>query len=470
MERTTAPWGAHTLAILGAGESGQGAALLARRHGYEVFVSEGKAIAPEVQADFTEAGIQFESGTHSAHRLREADLVVKSPGIPPTAPIVAQLLDAGVRIISEIEFAWQHTQGQVIAITGTNGKTTTASLIYHMLSYAGVDVGLGGNIAPSFARALALADHPWWVVEVSSYQLEDVATFRPRLAVITNISEHHLGRYGGSLQGYADTKLRMTACQTPEDFLIYSLDSPVLVEAIHRHAPTSQRLGFSLTQQPDAVAWVDGGQLVVDTDLTLNHYSAMAKDRKKKAPFLLELEQQKLKGKHNQYNTMASAIVGRVLDIRSELVRESLLSFESLEHRLERVRVVGGVEYVNDSKATNVNAAWYALESMSTPVVWIVGGFGKDADYGMLLPLVQQKVKAIVILGHEAAAIRGAFGAYIQQMAQTADMEEAVRMAAKFAGKDDTVLLSPACPSFDLFQNYEERGHRFKSAVSGLEG
>ncbi|MDX2061642.1 MAG: UDP-N-acetylmuramoyl-L-alanine--D-glutamate ligase [Bacteroidia bacterium] len=465
---------ARKVAVLGAAESGVGAAVLAQQQGWQPFVSEKGPGSPEALDALQRAGIETETGSHTLARILAAELVIKSPGIPEHAPVVQAVRQAGIPLVSEIEFAFGYTQGQIIAVTGTNGKTTTTSLIHAMLSHAGLDVGLGGNIGPSFAGQLAQGDHAWWVLEVSSFQLDDVEQFRPRIGVITNITDNHLDRYQGDVHRYAAAKLKLIQRQRAEDVLVYSLDSPLLVEALAQATAPCQRLGFSLSRQPDAVAWVEGGTLVVDTDLTLltlNQSTGMANDRKKKKPpFQLELEQQRLRGKHNQYNTMASAIVGRVLDIRSELVRESLANFDTIEHRLERVRVVGGVEYVNDSKATSVNAAWYALESMATPVVWIVGGYDKGNDYGMLLPLVQEKVKAIVMLGVEVSAIREAFTGKVPTLLHTTDMAEAVRLATQHAASGDTVLLSPACASFDLFTNYQERGHRFKEAVGMLEG
>lgn len=457
--------------VLGAAESGIGAAVLAQQKGWQVFVSDSGSIAPDYRDTLLRHGIAFEEGGHTQNKVLAAEMLVKSPGIAQEAPLVQQVRAAGIPVVSEIEFASQYTRGQIIAITGSNGKTTTTSLIHTMLVAGGLDAGLGGNIGPSFAGALAKGDHDYWVLEVSSFQLDDIAGFRPHIAVVLNITENHLNRYGYDIGRYAAAKMNIARNQTPADYFIHCLDSPLLQEAIQAHPIHSRKLGFSLEPGPDAVAWVEYPLLYVqEEDLTLNQLSAMANERKKKKPpFQLELEQQKLRGKHNQYNTMASAIVGRVLDIRSQVVRESLLNFETIEHRLERVRVVGGVEYVNDSKATSVNAAWYALESIATPVVWIVGGQDKGNDYGMLLPLVQAKVKAIVMLGLDVQKIHDAFLTKVPVLVSATNMDDAVRLASQHAATGDTVLLSPACASFDLFANYEERGRRFKESVANLE-
>ncbi len=455
------------IAILGAAESGTGAAILAAARGWDVLVSDGGRIPPPFRAKLDalsqEAGssLRIEEGTHTEADILKADIVVKSPGIPHKAPIVQAIQRRGIPVLSEIEFASIYTHSKIIAITGTNGKTTTTSLIYSMLKNAGFDVGLGGNIGYSFAELVARHPHSWYVLEVSSFQLDDVHHFRPHIAVLTNITDNHLDRYNYDISLYARAKFNITRNMGSQDHFIYSLDSEVLMREMPKYDIRAQKLGFSLTQQPGAVAWVDNNSIVVD----------MNKERKKKKSSLqIPAEKQKLRGKHNQYNTMASAIVGNVLQIRSEVVRESMLNFENIEHRLERVRNVNGIDYINDSKATSVNAAWYALESMQQPVLWIVGGVDKGNDYGMLLPIVEERVKAIVMLGPEVAKIEQAFKGKVPTLLHApASMEEAVRMATQHAATGDAVLLSPACASFDLFKNYEERGQKFKEAVEKLD-
>ncbi len=457
------------IAILGAGESGVGAAILAQRLGVDCLVSEQGTIADGYRAELTQRGIPFEEGGHSLERLTQADLVIKSPGIPHKAEAVKHVLAKGIPLVSEIEFAARHTSSRIIAVTGSNGKTTTTSLIYHMLRRAGLDAGLGGNIGRSFAALVAEAPHPLYVLEVSSFQLDDVDVFRPHIALLLNITENHLDRYQYNLSAYAAAKFNIGRRQTEADYFIYGLDSPVLMAELARytqHTPLhGQLLGFSRTEQAEAAAWIDRDALGND----LISVSMNRDPRRKRAPELqVPTSEQKLKGKHNQYNSMASAIVGRVLEIRNEIVRESLTDFEGLEHRLEKVATVNGALYINDSKATSVNAAWYALESIESPMVWIVGGVDKGNDYGMLLELVKQKVKAVVMLGRDVTKIQTAFQGQVPTLRHALSMENAVQMAYQEARAGDTVLLSPACASFDLFANYEERGRRFKDCVRRL--
>ncbi len=452
------------IAILGAGESGVGAAILAQRLGVDCLVSERGTIAEPYRSELVRRGIPFEEGGHSLARLQQADLVVKSPGIPHKAEAVQHLVGRGIELVSEIEFAARHTTSRIIAVTGTNGKTTTTSLIYHIVQRAGLDAGLGGNIGRSFAALVAEEPKPLYVLEVSSFQLDDVDAFRPHIALLLNITDNHLDRYNYNLSAYAAAKFNIGRRQTTADHFIYGLDSPVLMAEMARyqtHTPLlGQRHGFSMSEQPEAAAWLHHDLICV----------SMNKDpRKKRAPELtVPTSEQKLKGKHNQYNSMASAIVGRVLEIRNEVVRESLIDFEGLEHRLEKVSTVNGALYINDSKATSVNAAWYALESLETPVVWIVGGVDKGNDYGMLLEVVKQKVKAVVMLGRDVAKLQQAFQGQVPTLRHALSMENAVQMAYQEARAGDTVLLSPACASFDLFANYEERGKRFKDCVRRL--
>lgn len=465
------------LLVLGAGESGVGAALLAAAQGYDVRVTDNGPIAPAYAHRLHQAGIPYEQGKHSEAWLNGTALAVKSPGIPGTAPAVQHLRAAGAEVISEIEFAYRYCPGRVVAITGSNGKTTTTSLIYHMMSHAGLSVGLGGNIGRSFAELVATERHDWYVVEVSSFQLEDVCTFRPHVALLLNITANHLNRYGGSLAAYARTKFRIATRQHPEDYFIYGHDSEVLMQHLPEFSLAARSAAFSAEHTPGITAWKDtpAGTLVVDCDpedlppISYPSPPVMNTDKKRKRPPLtIPTAEQQIRGKHNEYNTMAASIVGRVLDIRNELVRESMLSFQALEHRLEPVRTVNAVEYINDSKATSVNATWYALDSLDRPVVWIAGGVDKGNDYGMLLSLVKQRVKAIVLLGPETGKLEAAFKTRVTSLKHASTMEEAVRLAQLEAQPGDAVLLSPACASFDLFANYEERGRKFKEAVNRL--
>ncbi|MCE3008280.1 MAG: UDP-N-acetylmuramoyl-L-alanine--D-glutamate ligase [Bacteroidetes bacterium] len=446
------------ISILGAQESGLGAAVLAQQLGYSVFVSDaGLPQAPFV-AELQQRGIAHELGGHTPERVLQADILVKSPGIPTEAPLVQQALAHGLEVISEIEFAARHTHSRIIAISGSNGKTTTTSLIYHILKKGGLDVGLCGNIGNSFARMVAQDPHAWYCVEVSSFQLDHVVHFRPHIAVLTNIYENHLNRYGGSMQRYADAKMRISQNQGPDDYLVYCADSPVLVDALARNPTQATQIPYAFEEAEDVLVYIENQHIMLDLNKKLK-----AKKTEK-----LPLDALKLKGKHNQHNAMASAVVGRLVDIRKEVIRESLEEFDSMPHRLEPVRTVQGVHFINDSKATNVNAAWFALQSMHRPTVWILGGIDKGNDYGMILPLVQEKVKAIVILGEGKDKIEQAFRGTVKTILHAEQMTSAVQMALELAAEGDSVLLSPACASFDLFDNYEARGDAFKAEVLKL--
>jgi UDP-N-acetylmuramoylalanine--D-glutamate ligase len=439
--------------ILGAKESGIGAAILALKQGWDVFVSDGGAIAEPWRSQLEKLGVRWEEGSHTYSEMESADLVIKSPGIPEKAPLMKELRKAGKKIVSEIEFASWYTDSTIIAITGSNGKTTTTSLIHHMMVSSGLDAGLGGNIGNSFAKMVAEEPHPYYVIEVSSFQLDDIYKFRPDIAVLTNITEDHLDRYEYQLAKYADSKLRITMNQREEDHFVYCMDDPVTLETMKRTPVKAHQYGFCFDYTEGAVAWMN------NTTITLH----MNTDQ-----FSLPYDQLPLKGRHNAYNTMAAAVVGRLLDIRKESVREAFMDFKNIEHRLEKVAMVRGVEYINDSKATNVNSAWYALESADRPVVWIVGGVDKGNDYSSLIPLVEKKVKAIVALGRDVMKIQQAFSRHVNMIVTTESMEEAVKLSYHFSDKGDCVLLSPACASFDLFENYEDRGRQFKKAVREL--
>lgn len=438
--------------MLGAQESGVGAARLALQQGHDVFVSDAGTIRAPYRDVLLALGVPFEEGGHSARAL-EADEVVKSPGIPDTAALVRTARANGVPVISEVELAYRYCNGRIVAITGSNGKTTTTLLTHHLLRHAGLDVAVGGNVGNSFAALVADGDRAWYVVELSSFQLDGIVDFRPHVAMLLNITPDHLDRYDGSMQRYADSKFRIAMNQGEEDHFIHCDDDPVIAAGLARHASRAQRWPFSIEHPVDRGACLRDGHIHVTT----NHN-----------PFSMSINELALQGKHNVYNAMAAAIGARVLEVRNELVREALSDFQNVEHRLEHAGMVNGVEFINDSKATNVNSVWYALECMTKPVIWVAGGQDKGNDYRTLLPLVKQKVKAIVCLGTDNSKLHEAFGALGLPMVDTGSAAEAVQAAYALSNPGDAVLLSPACASFDLFENYEDRGRRFKAAVRAL--
>lgn len=439
--------------ILGAGESGTGAAVLAKKLGYEVFLSDSGSIKDLYQSVLKERNIEFEEGKHDTFRIFQADLIIKSPGIPEKAPLIQEIRSRNIELISEIEFASRHTWAKIIAITGSNGKTTTTSLVYKILKDAGLNVGLGGNIGKSFAWLVAENEYDYYVLEISSFQLDDIRDFKPWISVLTNITEDHLDRYNYSLDNYARAKMNITLNQGPQDYFIYCMDDEVSLREIQKYPPKAKMLGFTLQYQEGAAAWNENGNIKIQ----LNHQE-----------FTMSYSEMKLAGRHNMYNTMAASIVGKIMDIRNESVRESLADFVNIEHRMEKVASVGGVDFMNDSKATNVNSAWYALESINQPVVWIVGGVDKGNDYNILIPLVEKKVKAIIALGYDVKKIHEAFSRKVNVVVNAMSMQEAVQLSYNLADKGDCVLLSPACASFDLFENYEDRGRQFKKSVREL--
>ena len=441
------------LVVLGGGESGTGAAILAKKEGYEVFVSDLGPIKKAYKEVLIQTGIDWEEGVHSKERLLEADLCVKSPGIPDSVPLLGQMREAGIPIISEIEFGSWFTKATLIAITGSNGKTTTAMLTYHLLKEGGLDVGLGGNIGDSFALKVAREPREYYVLEVSSFQLDGIRSFHPHIAVITNITPDHLDRYQNTMELYIRAKLRIFENQTAEDHFIYDLDDPVLSEWIDPAQIRPRTWPFSLEQTLSKGACREGNEIQIQTDNT---------------PLKMNTDSLALEGLHNVKNTMAAATVARLLGIRKESIRQSVANFQGVPHRLEKVLKIQHVQYINDSKATNVNATFYALDSMTTPVVWIVGGVDKGNDYRSLLPLVREKVRAIVCLGLDNSKILETFGNVVDLLVETYAMSEAVKVAYKIAERGDTVLLSPACACFDLFKNYEDRGDQFKNAVKSL--
>jgi len=441
------------LVILGGGESGVGAAILGAAKGYETFVSDSGAIQPSYKTDLEAHSIAYEELSHTPDLILNADLVVKSPGIPDKSPIVKSLVHAGIPVISEIELAGRYSNATTICITGSNGKTTTTLLIYELLKRSGLKVGLAGNIGKSFARQVAESDFDHYVLEISSFQLDGMFDFRANVAILTNITPDHLDRYDYQMQNYTDSKFRIIQNQTAEDFFIYNDDDPVIAAELAKRNITGTRLPFSLTHPLKAGGWVEGNKIV------LNVYNNI---------FDMTIQELALQGRHNTNNSMAAGISGMVLKLRKESIRECLSDFQGVEHRLERFMRVHEIEFINDSKATNVNSVWYALESMSTDVVWIVGGTDKGNDYTQLADLVKEKVKAIVCLGLDNSKILAAFKDTGIEMVETKSMPEAVRSAYFLASKGDSVLLSPACASFDLFKNYEDRGRQFKEAVRNL--
>lgn len=444
---------AKKLVILGAGESGTGTAILAKKQGYVVFLSDLSLIKPKYKLELEENGIEFEEGKHSEVLILSADEVVKSPGIPEKAPIVKLILAKGIPVISEIEFAARYTNATLIAITGTNGKTTTTLLTYHILKNAGLNVGLGGNIGESFARQVALYNYDYYVLELSSFQLDNTYSVRFHIAILANITPDHLDRYDYKLENYIASKMRITLNQTSEDFFIFSKDDELTNQAMENTLIKAQLFPFSLTSKVDQGAYVQNESLIIN----VNHTEIQ-----------IPMNELSLKGKHNANNSMASGIASRLLEIRKETIRESLSNFENVEHRLEFVATIKGVDYINDSKATNVNSAWYALECINRPIVWIAGGVDKGNDYDILRPLVKGRVKAIICLGIDNARIHEAFGTDVELIINTQKMEDAVKMSTHVAEKGDVVILSPACASFDLFENYEDRGRQFKKLVKEI--
>lgn len=441
------------LVILGGGESGVGTAILGKKQGYDVFVSDFGKIKENYKEVLIINGIAWEDEQHTEDLILNADVVMKSPGIPDKAPIVKKLLEKAIPVISEIEFAVQYTRATIIGITGSNGKTTTTMLTYHLLKSAGLNVGLGGNIGKSFAWQVADENYDCYVLEISSFQLDGCYKFKPHIAIITNISPDHLDRYEYKYENYIASKFRITKNQTEADYLIYDADDVAIENWLKTNKTNAQLLPFSITKQ------IENGAFLKNKTMEINI---------NQEEFLMETSQIALEGKHNMKNAMAATSVAKLLKIRKETIRESLSNFQGVEHRLEKVLKIQNVQYINDSKATNVNAAFFALDSMSTPTVWIVGGVDKGNDYEELMALVNEKVKAIICLGVDNKKIIDAFGNIVDVMIEVDSMDDAVKMSQRLTEKGDTVLLSPACASFDLFENYEDRGNQFKQAVRNL--
>jgi UDP-N-acetylmuramoylalanine--D-glutamate ligase len=441
------------IVILGAGESGAGSAILAAKQGFDVFVSDKGEIKDNYREILERGKIKWEQGTHSEELILSSDEVIKSPGIPENTPIVLRIREKGIPVISEIEFAGRYAKGIKICVTGSNGKTTVTNLIYHMLNKAGKNVAMTGNVGNSFAMAVAEGDYDYYVIELSSFQLDGMYEFRADIAVLMNITPDHLDRYGYNFQNYINSKFRITQNQRKSDYLIFWEGDPVIRSELSKKKYDMTLLPFSDDKQEGMAAYVMDNELVIDSPNKTN---------------LMTIHELALKGRHNTYNSMAAALAGKVLNIRKEVIRESLADFQGVEHRLEPVITVCGINFINDSKATNVNSAWYALECMETSIVWIVGGIDKGNDYTELFPVVKKKVKAIVCLGKDNRKIVETFRDKVPTIVETGSMEEAVRSSYYLAKKGDTVLLSPACASFDLFKNYEDRGRQFKQAIRNL--
>ncbi len=441
------------LVILGGGESGAGTAVLGKQKGYEVFVSDKGQIKDTYKDVLIHFGIDWEEGGHSEEKILNADLVMKSPGIPDKVPMVQKLLANNIPIISEIEFASRYTNATIIGITGSNGKTTTTMLLYHILKNAGYEVGMAGNIGDSFAKMVAESTYKYYVLEISSFQLDGITKFRPHIGILTNITPDHLDRYEYDFQKYIASKFRIAMNQTEEDNFIYDADDEVIVHYLQKHPIQAKLLPFSLEKEGIQGTYIKDNHFVIKTE---------------QGTMEMTSDSLALEGKHNLKNTMAAITAAKLVGIRKEAIRESIQNFQGAAHRLEKVLKIHHVQYINDSKATNVNATYYALDSMSTPTVWIVGGQDKGNDYKVLMPLVREKVKAIICLGLDNTKLRHAFGNAVDVFVETYAMSEAIKVAYKVAERGDTVLLSPACASFDLFKNYEDRGNQFKEAIKNL--
>jgi UDP-N-acetylmuramoylalanine--D-glutamate ligase len=442
------------IAILGGGESGTGAAVLAKKKGFKVIVSDKGIIPAKYKNVLLHHEIQQEEGSHSEALILSAAEIIKSPGIPDTAPLVVKARKKGIPVISEIEFAARYTNARKICITGSNGKTTTSTLTWHILKKAGFHVGLAGNVGTSFAMQVATQDFDYYVLEISSFQLDGMFDFKADIAVLLNITPDHLDRYDYSFDNYVRSKFRITRNQTAADAFIFLKDDAVIARYLESASLPAQLIPFTYTHDASCGAYMKNeSTIIINTNRDI---------------FEMEIKDLSITGRHNIYNTMASGITARLVDIRKEVIKQSLAEFENIEHRLEHVAVVRGIDFVNDSKATNVNSTWYALESFNKPVIWIVGGIDKGNDYEQLLELVKDKVKAIVCLGMDNSRILQTFGGLVPAMVETNNMADAVKAAYLLGVPGDVVLLSPACASFDLFENYEDRGRQFKNEVRDL--
>ena len=441
------------LVILGGGESGAGTAVLGLKQGYDVFLSDKGKIATKHKEILAEYKVEYEEEQHTESKILNADIVMKSPGIPEKADLVKKLRANNVRIVSEIEFASWYTDAKIVGITGANGKTTTTMLTYQLLKDGGLNVGLGGNIGKSFAMQVATENHEHYVLEISSFQLDDIETFSPHISILTNITPDHLDRYDYELQNYVTAKYAIAKNQKPTDVFIYCADDEITMQNIDKYPTLAQKIPFSYEKD------IAEGAYVKDETIHININNN---------PFTMSIQELGIRGRHNVYNSMAAGIVANIYGLRKEQIRESLANFKSLEHRLETVTKIRGIEFINDSKATNVNSTWYALESVSKPIIWIAGGVDKGNDYTVLEGLVKKKVRAMICLGVDNTKLHSAFSKHVDIVVNCNNMRDAVRMAYQLSNPGDAVLLSPACASFDLFQNYEDRGKKFKDAVIQL--
>ncbi len=440
------------IVVLGAGESGAGAAVLAKKQGFDVFVSDMSKIAPRYQQMLNDRGITWEEGHHTEELILNADEIIKSPGIPDTAPMVRKAIEKNIPIISEIEFAGRYTNSKMICITGSNGKTTTTSLIYHIFKTAGYDAGLAGNIGNSLALQVAEDPHEYYIIELSSFQLDNMYNFRANIAVLLNITPDHLDRYNFEMQNYVDAKMRIIQNQTKDDAFVYWNDDPIIRRELEKYDIKAIQYPFSELKEKGSIGYIEQGQYVVEQP----------------EPFNMEQETLSLTGRHNIYNSLAAGITGNIAGIKKDVIRRSLSDFPGVEHRLERVTTVRGVNYVNDSKATNVDACWYALDSMKTRVVLIIGGKDKGNDYAPIIPLVKEKCSGLVYLGADNAKLHQNFDRLGIPVRDTHSMKECVAACYELAQPGETVLLSPCCASFDLFKNMEDRGEQFKELVRNL--
>jgi UDP-N-acetylmuramoylalanine--D-glutamate ligase len=442
------------IVILGAGESGVGAALLAQQKGFEVFVSEASTIKPVFKDELRLSSVDFEERTHTEDKIFNASIIVKSPGIPENNEIVKKLRKAKIEIISEIEFAFMHKgHSKIIAVTGSNGKTTTTSMVFHICKEAGMNCAMVGNIGYSFARQVAIEPKDIYIAEISSFQLDDIKTFRPDIAILTNITEDHLDRYEYKFENYIKSKFSIIKNQTKDDVFIYNADDEITIKNLKKFLNRVKALPISMRKILPQGAYIQNAEMHI---------------KWQNEEMNMSVDDFAVKGKHNQYNTMAAGLSAFVMDIRKEKIRDAVQTFESLEHRMEFVATIKGVDFINDSKATNTNSTWYALESMEKPTILILGGVDKGNDYSFIKDLVKEKVKAIVCMGKDNTKIHEAFGNDVELMINTESARDAVQAAFHFADKGDVVLLSPACASFDLFKNYEDRGAQFKEAVKDL--
>ncbi len=441
------------IVVLGGGESGVGSAVLAKVKGFDVFLSDMGNISENYKAMLEKWEIPFEQGGHSEALILNADEVIKSPGIPSTAPMVRKIEERGINIISEIEFAGRYDSAKKVCITGSNGKTTTTSLIFHLLQQAGLNVGLGGNIGKSYAYQVATESHDIYVLELSSFQLDNVYDFKADIAIITNITPDHLDRYGHNMENYVKAKFRITRNMSSEDCFIFCSDDEITINHLNQIVVKAQKLPFTQKGEVEQGAFVQNDRMII---------------RYKDQECDMYLQELALGGRHNIYNSMAAAIAAKAMDIDNAAIREGLATFQAVEHRLEKVLSIKDVLYINDSKATNVDAAWYALECQTRPVVWIVGGTDKGNDYSSLRALAQEKVKAIICMGLDNKKIHDSFGDIVSEMHDVTSAQDAVQLASRLASSGDVVLLSPCCASFDLFKNYEDRGRQFKEAVRNL--